>query len=562
MATWTTALPDWERRIVAGESLIPFAPLFPEEAAAALAVMDELRVVDMPSSPTFGATSRPWVREFVASVFGAYDPETGRRQVREWMLLISKKNGKSTTAGLLMLTFLLLNWRQAGEFGILAPTVEVANNAFKPAADAIKADEELSALLHVQDHIRTITHRTTKATLQVVAADSETVAGKKWIVTLVDELWLFGKKPNAEDMLREATGGLASRPEGCVIWLSTQSNEPPAGVFAKKLQYARGVRDGRIKDDQFLPVLYEFPPAMLASGEYLKPENFRITNPNSGTSVDEEFLTREYAKAQEEGADSVRGFCAKHLNVEVGLALRTDRWAGADFWEACADRTLTLEALLERSEVVEVGIDGGGLDDLLGLCVMGREAGSGRWLAWGRAWAHPVVLDRRKNEAARLRDFVASGDLVLSREIGADVDDVVELVRQVRDAGALDKVGVDPVGIGAIVDALTELGVGEQIVGVSQGWRLAGAIKTTERRLAEGSIAHTGAPLMAWCVGNARVEPRGNAVMITKQISGSAKIDPLMALFNAASLMALNPAGRNGRSWWDVEPARPAEAAT
>lgn len=539
---WTTACPDWRERIVKRQSLIPFDPLFPAEAEAALGVMDLLRVVDMPGSPTFGEISRPWIREFAASVFGAYDPEEGRRLVREWLLLISKKNTKSTTAGLLMLTILIRNWRQAGEFGILAPTVEVANNAFKPAADAIRADEELSALLHVQDHIRTITHRVTKATLQVVAADSETVAGKKWIVTLVDELWLFGKKAAAEDMLREATGGLASRPEGCVLYLTTQSNEPPAGVWKQKLDYARGVRDGRIVDPQFCPVLYEFPPEMLEANQHREPEHFYVTNPNMGASVDEQFLVREFGKAKEAGEESVRGFLAKHLNVEIGLALLSNRWAGADFWEQCQEPGLTLETLLERSEVVTVGIDGGGLDDLFGVAVLGRDAKTGHWLHWGHAWAHLSVMERRKSEAARLRDFERDGDLTVVARIGDDIEEVVQIVQQVEASGRMDKIGVDVAGIGTLVDAITDSGIAlDRIVGVNQGWRLVSAIKAAERKLAEGTLRHGGRPLMAWSVGNARVEPKGNAIAITKQAAGTAKIDPLMALFNAVECMSRVP---------------------
>lgn len=93
--TWTTACPDWERRIVDRESLIPCAPLFPAEAADALAVFDALRMVDVAGSPTFGEVCRPWVRDFTAAVFGAYDPEEGRRLISEFVLLISKKNGKA-----------------------------------------------------------------------------------------------------------------------------------------------------------------------------------------------------------------------------------------------------------------------------------------------------------------------------------------------------------------------------------------------------------------------------------------------------------------------------------
>ncbi|EQM72027.1 terminase large subunit [Pseudomonas tohonis] len=550
---WTTACPDWEARIVNRQSLVPIPPLFPHVAEQSLDVFRELRIVDMPGSPTMGEVSLPWVMNFVGAVFGAYDEEAGRRLINEFFLLISKKNSKSTTAAGIMLTALIVNWRHSAEFLILAPTIEVANNSFHPARDMIKADDELADLLHVQEHIRTITHRVTGATLKVIAADSETVGGKKATGVLIDELWLFGKQPNAENMLREACGGLASRPEGFVIFLSTQSDEPPAGVFRQKLQYARGVRDGRIDDPNLLPVIYEFPRRMLKANEHRNPANFHITNPNLGASVDEAFLQREFRKAEEGGEESLRGFFAKHLNVEIGLALRSDRWAGAEYWEAQGVETgLTLEDLIERCEVIDFGIDGGGLDDLLGVAALGREIHTRKWLLWTHAWAHPSVLERRKSEAPRFRDFERDGHLTIVEHIGEDVSEVAGLVAQVYHAGLLDQVGVDPAGIGAVLDALVEAGVPEeQVIGISQGWRLGGAIKTTERKLAEGALTHGGQPLMAWCCGNARVEPRGNSILITKQASGTGKIDPLMATFNAVTLMSLNPEARHGASIYD-----------
>ncbi|WP_249517705.1 terminase TerL endonuclease subunit, partial [Escherichia coli] len=274
----------------------------------------------------------------------------------------------------------------------------------------------------VQTHIRTITHRVTDTTLKVVAADPNTVSGIKFVGTLIDELWLFGKQYKAEDMLREAIGGLASRPEGFVVYTTTQSNEPPAGVFRQKLQYARDVRDGKIHDPHFLPVIFEHPPEMVESGAHLLMENLAMVNPNLGYSVDE------------------------------------------------------------------------------------------------------------------------AGDMTIVRRVGDDTAEVAEYVRRIHEAELLEHIGIDPSGVGQILDSLAEAGIPDGIVvGISQGWKLGGAIKTTERKLAEGVLVHGGQPLMAWCVGNARVEPKGNAILITKQASGRGKIDPLMALFNAVSLMSLNP---------------------
>jgi phage terminase large subunit-like protein len=238
---------------------------------------------------------------------------------------------------------------------------------------------------------------------------------------------------------------------------------------------------------------------------------------------------------------------AKHANVEIGLALRNDRWAGADYWED-SEIPLSLDALIGRSEVITIGIDGGGLDDLLGLYVLGRDADTKHKLGWGYAWAAEKALLRREQIAPLLRDFAEAGEMTIVPEVGKDIEELAALVLKVYQSGKLDQVGCDPAGIGQILEAIASAGVPEDMmVGVSQGWKLGSAITTAERWLAEGSMAPAAQGLMRWAVSNARVEQRSNSILVTKQSSGRGKIDPLMALFDSAALMSQNPEAKQRR---------------
>jgi phage terminase large subunit-like protein len=544
-----TACLDWQARMAAGAPLVPDLPLNEAEAGRALRIFNRLRLPDVIGQPTLAEATGPWFSRIVEALFGSYDPETNRRAIQEVFLLVPKKNGKSTNAAAVMVTAAIINRRPNAELLLIAPTKEIADISFRQAAGMIKADPELAKLFHPQRHIRTITHRISGAVIQIKAADTDAITGVKATFILIDETHVFANKAHAADVFVELRGALAARPDGFLFQISTQSKAPPAGVFARELRRARDVRDGLVKLP-LLAVIYEMPPDILASKGWRDPSTFGLVNPNMGRSVDTDFLLREMATAERDGPEQLALFASQHLNVEIGMGLRSDRWAGAEYWDDAADKTLTLDVLLALSEVAVVGIDGGGLDDLLGLAVLGRCRETRRWLHWGRAWAHPVVLKRRQSEAPKLRDFAAAGDLRLVDRIGDDINEVVEIVCAVRDAGLLPEkhgIGLDPAGIGAILDAMTEAGIdGDQVVAVSQGWRLGGAIKSTERKLAEGALMHGGSAMMAWCVGNAKVEPRGNAILITKQASGTAKIDPLMALFNAAELMARAPVVHGG----------------
>lgn len=559
---WNFACPDWKERLREGRSLVPPLPLDVELASRAVRIFNKLRLPDVTGQPELRDAAGDWQRDIVAALFGSLMPN-GRRMVRQPFVEVPKKNSKTTGAAAIGVTALLMDPAPRQPYYLYGPTQAIAQRGFDQAAGMIRADGVLRDRFLIKDHVKTIVDQKTESTLKVQTFDESVATGVIPKGMIVDEIHILGKKHYASRVMGQLWGGLVSKPDGFMLKITTQSDEPPAGVFKEDLELARAIRDGRVTGQAaltMLPILYEYPEAFQTDPDrpWEDPAVWHWVLPNLGRSVQIDLLEQDFAAAKEKGEGEVRRWASQHLNIEIGMGLHAARWAGADYWEENVEDGLDLAELLRRCEVVTVGIDGGGLGDLFGLAVVGRERDSGRWLCWTRAWALPVVLERHKVVASRLQDFVAQGDLVLVDTTQEIVEGAAALLVTIRESGLLPAemaIGVDPSDIGSLIDALKAQGFSTheqdpitgmlkrlgQIEPVRQGVALTGAIHTAEFKLHDGLLVHGGQDMMTWCVGNAKAVQKGNSVAIDKEVAGSAKIDPLIALLCAVKLMELGP---------------------
>lgn len=535
---WSTACPDWVERITERRSLVPPLALIESQRDKAIAIFERLRVPDLDERPEFRVAVGYWFKELVGVVFGSWDPEAKVRHIREFFLMVPKKNIKTTGGAALMVVAMLMNTRPRAEFLFVAPTIDVADTAFSQAVGMIETDPVLSAKCHLILNRKTIRYRPTGALLRIKSFSPKIVTGAKPAGVLLDELHVIADNPQADRVIGQLRGGLVSQVEGFMVIITTQSERPPSGVFKAELNKARAVRDGELKLP-LLPILYEFPPGV----DWRDPANWTMVIPNEGYSITAARLVDDYHGAIAAGEGELRRWASQHLNLEIGIALQQDRWPGAPWWLGCARAEVTLDFVLENSDMLAVGIDAGGPEDWMGLCVLGRQFETRHWLAWFHAWVHESALAKYPGEANKWRDFERDGDLTVVQAIGPDVDQLVLVVKRVHETGILHRIGLDPAGSAKVLhEALQHDGEIPEalLIGIGQGWKLQGITKLLERRLAAKTIWHDGSAMMAYCVGNTRMEVRTNAAIITKAAS-KGKIDPLMSLLDAGECLAVAP---------------------
>ena len=315
-------------------------------------------------------------------------------------------------------------------YTLIAPTLSIANFAFEQIAGSLRADPELELLVKIVDYKKEIVHRINGAKLMVRPASLSAITGLKGSVFL-DELWVFGGITRGQKLRQQLRGALAANPMARGLYITTQSDHPPQGLFRTMLSYARKVRDGEIHDPSFLPVLFEPWPGC---DPWLDSTVWPCLLPSYPHIAGPEFYRGVINEAIVGGPSMIAEAKSQMFNVEISSGMSGAAWIAARIPPSLRDPEIDLNWIIENCDRIAVGIDLGGSVDLTALTVVGEL--NKVYHVWCRAWiSQDGMMESNLSEQSKaaLEQFQEQdGDLVFINP-GEDIPEIVGICEQVNE---------------------------------------------------------------------------------------------------------------------------------
>lgn len=213
-----------------------------------------------------------WQKAFIQTLFGWLERGTKIRRFREFMLLVSRKNGKSMLSACIMVYMLVADGEAGAQCVSIATKYDQAAIVYKTARKIIEQDADLAAL--VKPIVGGMEFKMTSSTMKALASKSKTLDGLNLHYVSCDELHAIEDR-NLYDVTRQ---GMKARKQP-IFGSITTAGYAREGIYDNLFAYAQSVATGAIVDHRLLPVLYKLD----AREEWTDPKAWKKANPGLGT---------------------------------------------------------------------------------------------------------------------------------------------------------------------------------------------------------------------------------------------------------------------------------------
>lgn len=479
-----------------------------------------------------GFDLRPWQVRIVRQLFKTQ--KDGRRQYRQCLLMLPRKNGKSEIAAALAIYFLMFDGEIGGEVYSAAADKDQAALVFNVAAQMIRNDPTLEAQCEIYDSYKRIVHKESGSFYRAISAEAYSKHGFNASVIIYDELHAA---PNRElyDVLTTSQG---ARSQPMMLAISTAGFDRHS-ILWELYSHAKKVAENPALDPTFLPILYEAP----VEADWTDEKVWKQANPALGDFRSLEEMRVAAARAKEIPAQE-NTFRRLYLNQWTEQA---SRWISLTSWDACR---ASIDRANLRGRRCYVGMDLSSTKDLTAIVAVFPDDEGGFDVL-----PHFFIPQESIRERAN-RDRVPydqwNGDY-LTATAGNQVDygAVRQLLKDWAAEFDVKELAFDPWNAAGLVAQLQEQD-GFTCVQMRQGFAtLSAPTKSLEKAVLSRTLRHDGHPVLRWNVSNVSVEtdPAGN-LKPSKKVS-TERIDGVVAL-----IMAIDRMDRNSASGASVYESR------
>lgn len=462
-----------------------------------------------------------WEKAVLEVAYGFKMASTGLRRFNEVLLLIARKNGKTTFIAAIDLAEFFLS-KGGVDIVCASNTTEQANILFEEINNMREQSKALSHKKRSTKNIFQIYSPKTKNKIKKLSAQSRNKDGYNIEVGCIDEVHEM-----TDSKVYDAIKQSQSTKDEPLIFIITTEGTTVGGFLDNKLDYVRKLLKGEIKDEKILPWLYTQDSI---DEIYQDPNTWQKSNPSLGTVKTHAYLEDIMNKSRYDLGTRVTMLC-KDFNVK-----QLDQGSWLTFEDLNNEETYSISDLKDSYAIG--GVDLSSTTDLTAAVLLLMK-GDNKYVITQFFMPSDVIEKRMSEDNAPYDIWVKRGLITVTEGSQNDFSLVskwfLDMVReyQIRPLW----VGYDPWNSQYWIKEMEDLGFNMEKV--RQGvYSLSEPMKQLEADLKNKIVVYDNNPILKWCLSNtqAKVDVNGN-IQPSKLNSRYKRIDGTVALIIAYTVL-------------------------
>ena len=454
-------------------------------------------------------------KAYIQALFGFVYRDTGLRRFNETLFLVGRKNGKTTLLSAIALYMMIADGEGAAECYSVATKKDQASKAFKSACAMRTQSPEIKAIITKR---RTDMYMpSTFSSFEPLSSDSDTLDGLNSHLVIIDELHAI-KDRNLYEVMKQST---SSRRQPLVVMITTAGTVREC-IFDDIYDYANNVLNGTIKNDSFLPVLYELDRA----DEWKDIKCWQKANPGLGTIKQYKYLDEQVQRAKDDSS-SKRGILCKDFNIR---GTSEEKWL--DFDIVNNEETYNIEDL--KGKYAIGGADLSSTTDLTCATLLILKQGK-KYVLQQYFIPEDKLEEKENDDKVPYKKWKERGLLTVCQGAKINYTDVTKWFLKMHEEMEISAlwVGYDTWGSTYWIEEMKE--VGFEMEQVIQGAKtMSSPMKQLEADLKEKKVNYDNNPMTKWCLLNTAIKiDENDNIRPVKGKKQQQRIDGTVSLIDA-----------------------------